>query len=78
MRSRAAVLHGPNRRTLFYRVEGQQACYDNPPFLVPGDGVTVKDEWRNGTRPVPPATGPDDELEKYRQYEFDHPFEYPV
>jgi hypothetical protein len=77
MRSRAAVLHGPNRRTLFWRVEGKQPCYENPPFLIPGDGVAVKDEWREGTRPIPPITTPDDALEDYRQYEFDYPMTYP-
>lgn len=73
MRSRAAVLHGPNRRTLFWRVEGQTPCYGNPPFLIPGEGVGVKPEWLEGTRPLPPApAGPVDELkESYRQYEFD-------
>jgi hypothetical protein len=78
MRSRAAVLEGPNRRTLFYRVEGKKPCYESPPFLVPGEGVEVKAEWRKGTRPLPPADGPDDELEAYRQYEFDYPDTYPI
>lgn len=73
MRSRAAVLHGPNRRTLFWRVEGRQACYENPPFLILGDGVKMKPEWQKGTRPPPPrpASEPDDLQEDYRQYEFD-------
>lgn len=77
MRSRAVVLHGPNRRTLFWRVEGQKACYDNPPFLIPGEGVEVKSEWTKGTRSIPRAQGPDDEMERYRQYEFDYPDYYP-
>jgi hypothetical protein len=78
MRCRAAVLEGPNRRTHFWRVEGKTPAYGNPPFLVPGEGVEVKPEWRKGTRPIPPAVGPDDEMEGYRQYEFDYPFLYPV
>lgn len=78
MRSRAAVLSGPNRRTLFWRVEGSTPCYANPPFLVPGEGVTVKPEWQEGTRNLPPAVGPDDDLEMYRQYEFDFPNHYPL
>jgi hypothetical protein len=48
--SRAEVLEGPNRRALFWRVEGDTACYDNPPFLVPGEGVEVKPQWTEGTR----------------------------
>lgn len=77
MRSRAAVLHGPNRRTLFYRVEGQKACYDNPPFLALGEGVEMKTGWEKGVRFAPKAIGPDDEMEAYRQYEFDYPWLYP-
>jgi hypothetical protein len=77
MRSRAAVLHGPNRRTLFYRVEEQKACYDNPPFLVLGEGVEMKSEWEKGVRFPPAASGPDDEMERYRQFEFDFPNYYP-
>lgn len=48
--SQASVLEGPNRRTLFWRVEGDTPCYENPPFLIPGEGVKVKPEWRKGTR----------------------------
>ncbi len=50
--SDASVLEGPNRRTLFWRVEGQTACYANPPFLIPAEGVTVQAEWKQGTRPA--------------------------
>ena len=78
MRSRAAVLSGPNRRTLFWRVEGSTPCYANPPFLIPGEGVAVKPEWQEGTRNPPPAVGPDDDMEMYRQYEFDFPNHYPL
>ena len=48
--SQASVLEGPNRRSLFWRVEGNTACYNNPPFLIPGEGVEVKPEWKTGTR----------------------------
>ena len=51
--SQASVLEGPHRRTLFWRVEGNTPCYENPPFLIPGKGVKVKSEWKKGTRPVP-------------------------
>jgi len=78
LRSRAAVLHGPNRRTLFWPVDVPHACYEKPPFLILGDGVSPKPEWQAGTRPPPPVDGPDDELEAYRQYEFDHPDNYPM
>jgi len=78
MRSRSVVLEGPNRRTLFWRVEGDKACYENPPFLIPGEGVEVKPAWKKGTRALPPASGPDDEFEAYRQYEYDYPMTYPV
>jgi len=77
LRSRVAVLHGPNRRTLFWPIDHPQPCYAKPPYLVLGEGVTMKAEWAKNTRPVPPATGPDDELEAYRQYEFDYPDTYP-
>jgi len=50
--SRASVLEGPNRRTLFYRVEGSTACYDSPPFLVLGPDVEMKPQWKKGTRSV--------------------------
>ena len=78
LRSRSVALHGPNRRTLFWRVEHPKPCYETEPFLILGDGVTMKPEWLKGTRPIPPASGPDDELEAYRQYEFDHPETYPL
>ena len=77
LRSRSAVMHGPNRRTLFWRIEHPKACYENLPFLILGNGVTMKPEWQVGTRPAPPAIGPDDEMEDYRQYEFDYPDAYP-
>lgn len=48
--SQASVLEGPNCRTLFWRVEGNQACYDNPPFFIPGKGVKVKASWKKNTR----------------------------
>jgi len=76
-RSRVAVLHGPNRRTLYWPIEYPQPCYAKPPYLVLGDGVTMNPAWAKGTRAVPPATGPDDQLEAYRQYEFDYPDTYP-
>jgi hypothetical protein len=76
MRSRAAVLHGPNRRTLFYRVEDNKPCYENPPFLVLGEGVEMKPEWLDGTRQAPPSNVPDDYQESYRQYEFDYQREF--
>lgn len=78
MRSRSVVLSGPNRRTLFWRVEGNQPCYANPPFLILGEGVTMRREWQAGTRTPPPADGPDDEFEPYRQFEFDYPERYPL
>lgn len=53
MTSRAMVLSGPNRRVLYFRVEGNKACYENPPFLVLGRDVTLKPEWLNGTRSDP-------------------------
>lgn len=54
--SEARVLKGPNRRTLFWRVEGNTPCYKNPPFLVPGAGVKIKPEWQKGTRPIQDCT----------------------
>jgi len=48
--SEASVLEGRNRRTLFWRIEGNRPCYENPPFLIPGEGVRVKTEWKKGTR----------------------------
>jgi len=48
--SEASVLEGPNRRSLFWRVEGNTACYDNPPFLALGEGVKMKPSWRKGVR----------------------------
>jgi hypothetical protein len=53
--SHCEVLEGPNRRMLFFVVEDDKACYDNPPYLVPGKGVAVKPEWTPGTRPLPPV-----------------------
>ena len=53
LQSQVSVLEGPNRRTLFWRVEGNTPCYENPPFLIPGKGVKVKPEWKKGTRPLP-------------------------
>jgi len=53
--SHCEVLEGPNRRMLFFVAEDGKACYDNPPYLVPGKGVTLKPEWQQGTRPLPPV-----------------------
>lgn len=58
MTSRAMVLSGPNRRVLYFRVEGQQACFENPPFLVLGRGVKLKPEWLKGTRSDPALPNP--------------------
>ncbi|MBI4028520.1 MAG: hypothetical protein HY360_26270 [Verrucomicrobia bacterium] len=58
MTSRAMVLSGANRRVLYYRVEGNQACYENPPFLVLGKGVALKPEWLKGTRSDPSYSNP--------------------
>jgi len=52
--SHSEVLEGPNRRMLFYTIEGDKPCYATPPYLVPGEGVAIKPEWRAGTRPLPP------------------------
>jgi hypothetical protein len=48
--STASVLEGPNRRTLYWRIEGQTPSHQNPPFLIPGRGVKIKPEWKKGTR----------------------------
>ncbi|MEO6907662.1 MAG: hypothetical protein ABI210_07205 [Abditibacteriaceae bacterium] len=48
--SLAAVITGPARRTLFWRVEGDTACYENLPFLIPGEGVDVLPEWKKDAR----------------------------
>jgi hypothetical protein len=77
-RSRAAVLHGPRRRTLFWNYEGKQACYSKAPYLILGEGVEMQPEWQRGTRPAPSTADPDDEMEAYRQYEFDYPITYPL
>jgi len=53
--SHCEVLEGPNRRMLFFVAEDGKACYDNPPYLVPGKGVAIKPEWTAGTRPLPPV-----------------------
>jgi len=58
MTSRAMVLSGPNRRVLYFRVEGNKACYENPPFLVLGKDVTLKPEWLKGTRSDPSSPKP--------------------
>ncbi|MBI4025588.1 MAG: hypothetical protein HY360_11455 [Verrucomicrobia bacterium] len=50
--AQASVLEGPNRRTLFWRVEGDTSCYKNPPFLVLGRGVKPKAKWKKNTRAV--------------------------
>jgi hypothetical protein len=49
----SCVLQGANRRMLYWRVEDRKPAYANPPYLVPGDGVKIKDEWKKGTRSVP-------------------------
>jgi hypothetical protein len=49
----SCVMHGDNRRMLYWRVEDNQACYARPPYLVHGDGVAVREEWRAGTRSKP-------------------------
>ena len=51
--SHCEVLEGPNRRMLFFVVEDGKACYDTPPYLVPGKGVAIRPEWTHGTRPLP-------------------------
>jgi hypothetical protein len=51
--SHSEVLEGPNRRILFYTVEGDKPCYETPPYLVPGEGVAIKDAWKTNTRPLP-------------------------
>lgn len=48
--SSASMIEGPNRRTLFWRVEGNTPCYENPPFLISGKGVKVKSAWKKGAR----------------------------
>jgi hypothetical protein len=58
MTSRAMVLSGPNRRVLYFRVEGNKACYENPPFLVLGKDVKLKPEWLKGTRSDPSYPNP--------------------
>ena len=58
MTSRAMVLSGPNRRVLYFRVEGKKACYENPPFLVLGKDVKLKPEWLKGTRSDPSNPNP--------------------
>jgi hypothetical protein len=58
MTSRAMVLSGPNRRVLYYRVEGNKACYENPPFLVLGRDVKLNPEWLEGTRSDPSYPNP--------------------
>ena len=71
-------MRGPNRRTLFWPIDYPRPCYEKPPYLILGEGVTMKPEWQKGTRPIPPANGPDDEMEAYRQFEFDYPETYPM
>ena len=41
-------------------------------------GKLMAGRIRAPARPPPPVHGPDDELEAYRQYEFDHPDTYPM
>lgn len=53
--SHSEVLEGPHRRMLFYVAEDGKACYNSPPYLVPGQGVNLKAEWQVGTRPLPAA-----------------------
>lgn len=53
--SHCEVLEGPNRRMLFFVAEDGKACYDTPPYLVPGKGLAIKPEWTPGTRPLPPV-----------------------
>src|SRR5262249_16340019 len=55
MCSHSEVLEGPNRRILFYTVEGDKPCYETPPYLVPGEAVELKHEWKKNTRPLPPV-----------------------
>ncbi len=58
MTSRAMVLSGPNRRVLYFRVEGDKACYENRPFLVLGRDVKLDPEWLKGTRSDPSLPNP--------------------
>ncbi len=53
--SHSEVLEGPNRRILFYTVEGDKPCYETPPYLVLGEDIEPKEEWKANTRPLPPV-----------------------
>ena len=48
--SSSSVLFGPTRRTLWWRIEDDMAIYETKPFLIPGKGVRVLEEWKKGTR----------------------------
>ena len=48
--SQAHVMEGPNRRTLWHRVEGDVPCYENPPYLILGDGVEMNPAWAKNAR----------------------------
>lgn len=40
--STATVLEGPNRRTLFWRVDGDTPCHRTKPILIPGKGLKIR------------------------------------
>jgi hypothetical protein len=46
----SSVLFGPTRRTLWWRQEGDKPIYETKPFLIPGEGVKIKEEWKKGIR----------------------------
>ncbi len=46
----SSVLFGPTRRTLWWRKEGNKPIYETKPFLILGEGVKMKPEWKKGTR----------------------------
>lgn len=48
--SSSSVLFGPTRRTLWWRKEGDKPIYETKPFLILGEGVQMRDEWKKGTR----------------------------
>ncbi|NQU10064.1 hypothetical protein HQ590_04695 [bacterium] len=53
----SCVLQGPSRRMLYWRVEDGQPAYARPPYLISGDGIEPRDDWRQGTRPLPAGEG---------------------
>ncbi|NQU11359.1 hypothetical protein HQ590_11240 [bacterium] len=51
----SAVLTGPDRRMLYWTHRDPTPFYRTKPYLIPGQGVAVKEEWKTGT--VPPPAG---------------------